>query len=143
MKYVKKITTKEFNEALERFYKASSFDEKSELIGLTTGSEDLLYSDINNNVFFLFQKPRGNFIYFAIDKNRPQNIRAMYELIYELANNGFDTIRIEGKAGRYEKILESFGRFEETECSNENNRAFMWNIGNPEVKEKLLSRVDK
>lgn len=143
MKYIKKISREELEKSYWDFCRVSDKADVKELMGLHTNDTDICFSDVNDNVFILFQTDRSNFVYFAIDKNRPQNIRAMYETIYELAKDGFYSIRIEGKDGQYEKTLESFGHFKEIQCLDAGHKAFMWDIGNPEVMEKLLARVER
>ena len=143
MKYIKKISCEELMDGFESFCRNSTEIDISRIKGLRTSPSDICFSDINNNIYFLFQTRTVNLIDFAIDKYDSKNIRAMYETLYELAKMGFYTIRLEGFIGQYRNHLKSFGHFVDTDCSDSKNEAFMWDIGNPEVMEKLLARVER
>ena len=146
MKYIKKITSDELNEALKKAYDVLPKEEFWEVRGLEATDNDLCYSSIDNSVYFHFRNSDSNFGYFAIQK-KVENIRAVYEFLYTLVEEGIGYIKFCSSKGRYNIILKHFIAIfqdkEVTEKQLEKKDHYIWYIGHPENIKRFEKRINR
>ena len=144
MKYIKKITPKELNEAFKEYLGVADKEDLWEVNGTYARPEDLCYASVDDNCYYLLQQKGGNnFIYFAFDKNRLINIKGLWETLYEMVKEGYPFIRFAGRHGRYRKIMKGFGYYSETHDTNDTTyEAFMVYVAHPENVEKIKRRFN-
>ena len=112
MKYIKKITPDDFNNAFYEYLGVASKEDLWEVNGAYARPEYLCYATIDNNCYYCLETERNNnFVYFAFEKNKLINMKGLYEAIYEMICEGRPFIRFSGRPGRYRKILNGFGHW--------------------------------
>jgi hypothetical protein len=107
MKYIKKITYKEWDDALKKAYGKLTQEEFWDLRFAVANDKCICYSTIDDSCFYLYDTVIDNFIYFALEK-KVQNIKGLYEVMLELVYNGIPYVHYNGRKGRY-NILEKAG----------------------------------
>lgn len=107
MKYLKRITTKEVDDALKKAYGKLTVEEFWDVRGLIAKDGDFCYATKDDSCFYVYQKDVDNFVYFALE-HKVQNIKGLYEVLLDLVYNGIPYIHFNGRKGRYDIIKKSF-----------------------------------
>lgn len=143
MKYIKKITADEINEALGKFYEVASYDDFFQVKGFYAQDEDLCFASKDDNCFYCFELRNSVFVYFALDQGKFSNIRGMWEAMYEIICSGFPFIRLCGRAGRYSKLLKAFSNWQRVDqlFNVKGHEDIVWYAGHPENVKKILKRT--
>lgn len=144
MKYIKKITPVEINQALRRYFDVADGDDFWEVKGFYALDNDLCWASVDDNCFYCFEVATSMFVYFAMEQKRMSNIRGLFECFYEIVCSGYPFIRINGRKGRYPKILKSFGHYQFVEPSVHvrENEELIWYAAHPENVEKIKRRFN-
>lgn len=141
MRFIKEITPKECNEGLKKYFDYATADDFWEVKGLYAIDGDICYQSLDGNMFFHYQKATSNFTYWALRQGRMSNIRATFEVLYELICAGYPFLRINGKKGRYGHFLNHFGHYAPQETPYEGHEEYIWYIGHPETIDKIRKRI--
>jgi len=142
--YIDRITPLELEEGLKKAYGILTVDEFWDVRGIIATDNDYCYATKDRSCFYIYQTKEDNFAYFAIE-NKVQNIRGMYESIYDLVYNGFPYIHFNGRKGRYDIIKKAFHhvmwdkRFKETD----NWDYLVCYIAFPENILRLINRINR
>ena len=141
MKFIKRITAKECNDGLRKYFDYATADDYWEVKGMYALEEDFCFMSLDGNVFFHYQKSTSNFTYWALEKGKMSNIRATFEVLYELVCLGYPFVRINGKNSRYHKFLEHFGNYVKVESLIPGREEYIWYIGHPDTVDKIRARI--
>lgn len=142
MIHIKKITPGEMNGALRRYFDVANAEDFWEVKGMYAKEGDLCYCTLDDNCYYYFEVDSNNFVYFAMEPGKMENIKGMWECFYDIVCTGYPFIRINGRKGRYPKILKSFGYYQFVETPIEENEEVVWYIGHPENIEKIKRRFN-
>ena len=142
MKYIKKITSADMNQALLDAYYILPRNEFWEIKDIRARNFDYCYSTLDGSCFYYLDKITENFVYFALDK-KVENIRGACEFLYELVCQGVPCIRINGIPGRYD-LLKNIAhmKLEKTDGTDDRDY-YTWYIAHPEDIEKLKKRINR
>lgn len=143
MKYIREATPAEINNALRKYFGCATADDFWEVKGLYAIEGDKCYVSLDGNIYFHMQQNTSNFTYFSLLPGKMSNIRAAFEVLYELICAGYPFIRINGRNGRYKHFLNHFGHYVPAETLYEGHEEFVWFIGHPETIDKIRKRIDK
>lgn len=143
MKYIKKITADEINEALGKFYEVASYEDFFQVKGFYAQDEDLCYASKDGKCFYCFELHNSVFVYFALDQGKFSNIRGLFEVLYEIICFGCPFIRLRGRAGRYSKLLKAFSCWQKVDqlFNIKGHEDIVWYAGHPENVKKILNRI--
>lgn len=143
MKYIKKITADEINEALGKFYEVASYEDFFQVKGFYAQDEDLCYASKDDNCFYCFELRNSVFVYFALDPGKLSNIRGMFEVLYDVICSGFPFIRLCGRKGRYTKLLKVMCSWKVVDqmFDIKDHEDVVWYAGHPENVKKILKRI--
>lgn len=143
MKYIKKITADEINEALGKFYEVASYEDFFQVKGFYAQDEDLCYASKDGKCFYCFELHNNVFVYFALDQGKFSNIRGMLEALYEIICFGCPFIRLCGRTGRYSKLLKAFSCWQKVDqmFNIKGHEDIVWYAGHPENVKKILKRI--
>lgn len=142
MKYIKKITPQEMNDALKRYFDVATKEDFWEVKGLYATGNCLCYSTTDDNCFLCFDENTGFICYFAMKKDRMMNIKGLAEAVYEIVCSGHPFVKISGRNGRYPRILKSFGHYTIKETSLKEYEEIVWYAGHPDNIEKIKRRFN-
>lgn len=144
MKYVKRITAQEMNEGLKKFFDVANVDDFWEVKGLYALNEDLCFVSLDGSCYYCFESISSYFVYFALEPGKMSNIRGLFEVFYEIICAGYPFIRINGRKGRYPKLLKAFNyySFVEPQVHVYENEEIVWYAGHPENVEKIKRRYE-
>lgn len=140
MKYIKKITALEFMDGMKEFFKVADVDDFFEVKGLYALDEDLCYATLDNNCFYILRASDSMFGYFALDKGNIINIKGLWEAVYEMVCAGYAWIRINGRIGRYTKLLGKYNYTKPLETYVRGHEEFWWFAGHPDVIKAMDKR---
>ena len=145
LKYIKKITPDDFNNAFYEYLGVASKEDLWEVNGAYARPSFLCYATVDDNCYYCLETERNNnFVYFAFEKNKLINMKGLWESIYQMVCEGRPYIRFSGYAGRYGKILKGFGHYWEThDANNPTYQAYMCYVAHPEIIKKLEKRINK
>lgn len=143
MKYIKEITPKECNDGLKKYFEVATVDDFWEVKGMYAMEGDKCYQSLDGNVYFLCQNGSSNFVYFALEPGKMSNIRATYEVLYELVCNGVPFLRVNGKDGRYRHFLNHFGHYTQVNSAIPDREEFIWYIGHPDTVRQIRLRIGR
>lgn len=142
MIHIKRIAPQDVNSALKRYFDVASADDFWEVKGLYARDGDLCYCTVDGNCYYYMERNTNNFVYFAMEPGKMENIKGMWECFYEIVCTGCPYIRINGRKGRYPKLLKSFGYYQFVETPIRENEEVIWYIGHPENIEKIKRRFN-
>lgn len=144
MKYLKKITPDEFNQALRKYFDVATADDFWEVKGAYAFDQDLCWATTDDNCYYLFETANSLFIYFAMEQGKISNIKGLFEVFYEIICSGYPFIRISGRKGRYPRILKSFSNYQMVEPTVHvrENEEIVWYAGHPDNVEKIKRRFN-
>ena len=142
MMHLKKITPGEMNGALRRYFDVASAEDFWEVKGMYARECDLCYRTLDDNCYYYFEVDNNNFVYFAMEPGKMENIKGMWECFYDIVCTGYPFIRINGRKGRYPKILKNFDYYQFVETPIGENEEVIWYIGHPENIEKIKRRFN-
>ena len=142
MIHIKRITPEEMNGALRRYFDVASAEDFWEVKGMYAKEGDLCYSTLDDNCYYYFEGDNNNFVYFAMEPGKMENIKGMWECFYDIVCTGYPLIRINGRKGRYPKLLKSFGYYKFVETPIKENEEVVWYIGHPENIDKIRRRFN-
>lgn len=144
MKYIKKITPQEMNDALKRYFDVATKEDFWEVKGFYARPGDLCYASVDDNCYYCLESSDSLFVYWAMEQGRMSNIRGLFEVFYQLICEGYPFIRINGRKGRYPKILKAFNYFQYVEPKYHvlENEEIVWYAGHPENVEKIKRRFE-
>lgn len=141
--HIKRIAPQDVNAALKRYFDVATPDDFWEVKGLYARDGDLCYCTVDGNCYYCLQCGTCNFVYFSLEQGRMENIRGLWECFYEIACAGNPFIRINGRKGRYPKILKGFGHYLFVETPIRENEEVIWYLGHPENIDKIRRRIGK
>ena len=143
MKYIKKITADEINEALGKFYEVASYEDFFQVKGFYAQENDLCYASKDGSCFYCFEVQTSVFVYFALEQGKFSNIRGMWEAMYDIICFGFPFIRLCGRTGRYSKLLKAFSNWQIVDqlFNVKGHEDIVWYAGQPENVKKILKRI--
>lgn len=143
MKYIKKITADEINEALGKFYEVASYEDFFQVKGFYAQENDLCYASKDGSCFYCFEIQTSVFVYFALEQGKFSNIRGMWEAMYDIICFGFPFIRLCGRTGRYSKLLKAFSNWQIVDqlFDVKGHEDIVWYAGQPENVKKILKRI--
>ena len=144
MIYVERISSDEFNEALKQAYGKLSLEEFWEVRGAIANKEDLCYATKDKSCYYLYQTTVNNLVYFALDK-KIQNIKGLYESLYDIVCNGHPYIYFNGLKGRYNIIKKAFlFVFQDDRFEPEENRDYLViYMAHPENIKRLINKINR
>ena len=143
MKYIKKITADEINEALGKFYEVASYEDFFQVKGFYAQENDLCYASKDGSCFYCFEIQTSVFVYFALEQGKLSNIRGMFEVVYDVICSGFPFIRLCGRKGRYTKLLKVMCSWKVVDqmFDIKDHEDVVWYAGHPENVKKILKRI--
>lgn len=141
MKYIREASPKEINDGLKKYFDHATAQDFWEVKGLYALEGDKCFVSLDGNIFFHKQQNTDNFTYFALEQGKMSNIRATFEVLYELICAGYPFIRVNGRCGRYKHFLDHFGHYVPQETLYEGHEEYIWYIGHPETIDKIRARI--
>lgn len=139
-KWITPIESTELNEAIKNYME---YDPKGcwEIYGIYAKADDKCWKSNDGKCFYHWSRKTQNLSYFAFEVGHIEYAKGIYEAIYSLVWDGEPFVRLEGKAGRYIKILKNFTNYIKTDTYIEGNEAFIVYAGHPENIHRLERRI--
>lgn len=142
MIHIKKITPEEMNGALRRYFDVASAEDFWEVKGMYAREGDLCYSTLDDNCYYYMKESTNNIVYFALEPGKMENIKGLWEALYEMVCEGYPFLRFVGRKGRYGKIFKSFSHYKKIEPEIITNEEIVCFVGHPENMEKIKRRFN-
>lgn len=138
--YIIPITTEELNEALKDYGKANP-EGFWEVKGIYALPGDKCWKSKDGNCFYHWEKSTQNLSYFSFVEGKIEHAKGIYEAIYTLVCLAEPFVRLEGREGRYIKILKNFSNYVESKTNIDGNQAYIVYAGHPENIHRLERRI--
>lgn len=142
MIHIKKITPEEMNGALRRYFDVASAQDFWEVKGMYAKEGDLCYSTLDDNCYYYMKESTNNIVYFAMEPGKMENIKGLWEALYEMVCEGYPFLRFVGRKGRYGKVFKSFNYYKKIEPEIITNEEIVGFVGHPENIEKIKRRFN-